>query len=210
MERDCDSRAGNKHHLTNNYLVYLKQALMDLCSRENLHQVDLLTKAERKVTEKEYHAKRSNQKKMEEHNWQMISEGITPRATVFQTQKKYLCASIEQAASSAHDLKDFEQILSKKFNITFKISRGRFSYLHPDRKKPITGRSLGTHYEKDYLIEVIENNSHLENARKDQPYKKNFCQKKISISQSGPQISRRCRLGQIHPLPCLRNPGCVW
>lgn len=50
MERDCDSRAGNKHHLTNNYLVYLKQSLMDLCIRENLHQVDLLAKAERKVT----------------------------------------------------------------------------------------------------------------------------------------------------------------
>ncbi|HBA70012.1 MAG TPA: hypothetical protein DCZ40_11745, partial [Lachnospiraceae bacterium] len=44
----------NKHHLTNNYLVYLKQSLMDLCTRENLHQVDLLAKAERKVTEKEY------------------------------------------------------------------------------------------------------------------------------------------------------------
>ena len=58
MERNCDSRAGNKHHLTNSYLIYLKQSLMSLCLRENLHQVDLLTKAERKVTEKEYHARR--------------------------------------------------------------------------------------------------------------------------------------------------------
>ena len=141
MERDCDSRAGNKHHLTNSYLIYLKQSLMDLCLRENLHQVDLLTKAERKVTEKEYHARRSGQKKLEERNRQMISEGITPRTTVFQTQKEYLRTSIDEAAAAAHDLKEFEQILSEKFSIIFKISRGRFSYIHPDRDKPITGRN---------------------------------------------------------------------
>ena len=40
-----------------------------------------------------------------------------------------------------------------------KISRGRFSYLHPDRSKPITGRSLGTQYEENvsavhYLVEM--------------------------------------------------------
>ena len=180
MERDCDSHAGNKHHLTNNYLVYLKQSLMDLCTRENLHQVDLLTKAERKVTEKEYHAKRSGQKKLEERNRQMISEGITPRTTVFQTQKEYLRASIEEAAASAHDLEEFGQILSEKFNIKFKISRGRFSYLHPDREKPITGRSLGTHYEKDYLMGVIENNSDIENTGKDQTTQKEFLPEEIT------------------------------
>lgn len=186
MERNCDSRAGNKHHLTNDYLVYLKQSLMDLCLRENLHQVDLLTKAERKVTEKEYHAKRSGQKKLEERNRQMISEGITPRTTVFQTQKEYLRTSIEQAAASAHDLKEFEQILSEKFNIKFKISRGRFSYLHPDRDKPITGRNLGTHYEKDYLMEVIENNTRLENAEKGQTVPKEILPKENIHTPTAP------------------------
>ena len=186
MERDCDSRAGNKHHLTNSYLIYLKQSLMDLCLRENLHQVDLLTKAERKVTEKEYHAKRSGQKKLEERNRQMISEGITPRTTVFQTQKEYLRTSIDEAAVSAHDLKEFEQILSEKFNISFKISRGRFSYIHPDREKPITGRNLGTHYEKDYLMGVIENNSRLENAEKDQTVQKEFLPKKTTHDRENP------------------------
>ncbi|MBD5490113.1 MAG: rlx protein, partial [Lachnospiraceae bacterium] len=160
--------------------------LMDLCLRENLYQVDLLTKAERRVTEKEYHAKRSGQKKLEERNRQMISEGITPRTTVFQTQKEYLRTSIEQAAASAHDLKEFEQILSEKFNIKFKISRGRFSYLHPDRDKPITGRNLGTHYEKDYLMEVIENNSCLENAGKDQTVQKEILPKENIHTPTAP------------------------
>lgn len=50
MERLCDSRAGKKHHLTKKYLVHLKQSLMDLCYREHLNQVDLLTPAERNIS----------------------------------------------------------------------------------------------------------------------------------------------------------------
>ena len=61
--------------------------------------------------------------------------------------------------------------------VKFKISRGRFSYLHPDREKPITGRNLGTHYEKDYLMGVIENNSHLENTGKDRTVQKEILPK---------------------------------
>ena len=207
MERDCDSRAGNKHHLTNSYLIYLKQSLMDLCLRENLHQVDLLTKAERKVTEKEYHAKRSGQKKLDERNRQMISEGITPRTTVFQTQKEYLRTSIDEAAASAHDLKEFEQILSKKFSIKFKISRGRFSYLHPDREKPITGRSLGTHYEKDYLMGVIENNSRLENAEKDQTVQKEILPEEITHDREHPAHQQEISAGIDAPTAPFEKSG---
>ena len=39
-----------------------------------------------------------------------------------------------------------------------KISRGRFSYLHPERNKPITGKNLGTHYEKKNLLQLLEEN----------------------------------------------------
>lgn len=206
MERDCDSRAGNKYHLTNNYLVYLKQSLMDLCIRENLHQVDLLAKPERKVTEKEYHAKRSGQKKLEERNRQMVSEGITPRTTVFQTQKEYLRASIEEAAA-AHSLKEFEKILSEKFNIKFKISRGRFSYLHPDREKPITGRSLGTHYEKDYLMEMIENNSRLENTVKDQTVQKEILPKENIHTPERPAHQQEILVGTDIPTALFEKSG---
>lgn len=207
MERNCDSRTGNKHHLTNDYLVYLKQSLMDLCLRENLHQVDLLTKAEQKVTEKEYHAKRSGQKKLDERNRQMISEGITPRTTVFQTQKEYLRTSIEQAAASAHDLKEFEQILSEKFNIKFKISRGRFSYLHPDREKPITGRSLGTHYEKDYLMELIGNRSRLENIEKDQTVQKEILPEENTLNRKHSTEQQEIPSGMDTPTAPFEKSG---
>ena len=53
----------------------------------------------------------------------------------------------------------------EKYNINLKISRGRFSYLHPERTKPITGKSLGTHYEKDWILRLIEENSKSENTK---------------------------------------------
>ena len=159
MERPCDSRAGYKHHLTNDYLSYLKQDVMDLCHREQLHQVDLLSPAERKVTDREYHAQRRGQKKLDTLNREMTAGGITPRKTKFETQKDFLRNAIEEAAASARSLEEFQKQLLDNYHISLKISRGRFSYLHPERGKYITGRNLGTRYEKEYLLSVWEKNS---------------------------------------------------
>lgn len=161
MEYPCDFRAGYKHHLTNKYLVYLKQSVMDMCHRENLHQIDLLTPAKKKITEQEYYANRRGQKQHEEQNRHMLADNVLPRKTRFQTQKEYLRLSIEKAACLASNLEEFQQILSEQFNIILKISRGRFSYIHPERAKPITGRSLGTQYERDHLLnQFTENMKH--------------------------------------------------
>ena len=46
-----------------------------------LHQVDLLTPAERKITEKEYWAQRRGQEKLDELNQKMKEDGITPKET---------------------------------------------------------------------------------------------------------------------------------
>lgn len=159
MERPCDSRAGYKHHLTKDYLIHLKQSVMDMCHREHLHQVDLLTPAEKKITEREYHARRRGQHNMDKRNKKMVSEGITPRKTTFQTQKDFLRTAIEDAAAYARSLEEFQNLLMEKYHVTLKISRGRFSYLHPDRSKPITGRNLGTHYEEKYLLPLFEKNA---------------------------------------------------
>lgn len=159
MERPCDSRAGYKHHLTNDYLSYLKQDVMDLCHREQLHQVDLLSPTERKVTDREYYAQRRGQKKLDTLNREMTAGGITPRKTKFETQKDFLRNAIEEAAASARSLEEFQKQLLDNYHISLKISRGRFSYLHPEREKYITGRNLGTRYEKEYLLSVWEKNS---------------------------------------------------
>lgn len=159
MEFDRDSKAGYKHHLSDRYRIYLKQKVMDMCTANGLNQVDLLTPAERKISEKEYWAKRRGQKKLDKHNAELEKKGLTPRQTTFQTEKQYLRDAIDTIASQAISQEDFSRLLSEKYNITFKVSRGRYSYLHPNRSKYITGRSLGTLYEEKHLMQIFQENS---------------------------------------------------
>ena len=159
MEFDRDAKAGYKHHLSDRYRIYLKQKVMDMCKEHGLNQVDLLTPAERKISEKEYWAKRRGQQKLDEHNASLEKEGLTPRQTTFQTEKQFLRDAIDDISAYAVSQEEFSRLLSEKYNITFKISRGRYSYLHPSRKKSITGRSLGTLYEEKHLLQQFQENS---------------------------------------------------
>jgi len=158
MEFDCESKAGYKHHLSTAYLAHLKQDVMDMCQKEGLHQVDLLSPAERKITEKEYWAQRRGQETLDKLNQKMLEDGITPKETRYQTEKQFLRDAIDDAASTAKSPEEFAQILDKKYHIIFKISRNRYSYLHPGRKKYITGRNLGTRYEEDFLLQTFKGN----------------------------------------------------
>ena len=159
MEFDCESKAGYKHHLSTAYLAHLKQDVMDMCQKEDLHQVDLLSPAERKITEKEYWAQRRGQEKLDKLNQKMKEDGITPKETRYQTEKQFLRDAIDDVASTAKSPEEFAKILDEKYHIIFKISRNRYSYLHPSRKKYITGRNLGTRYEEDFLLQAFKENA---------------------------------------------------
>ena len=159
MEFDCESKAGYKHHLSTAYLAHLKQDVMDMCQKEGLHQVDLLSPAERKITEKEYWAQRRGQEKLDKLNQKMLEDGITPKETRYQTEKQFLRDAIDDAASTAKSPEEFSKILDEKYHIIFKISRNRYTYLHPGRKKYITGRNLGTRYEEDFLLQTFKENA---------------------------------------------------
>ena len=159
MEFDCESKAGYKHHLSTAYLAHLKQDVMDMCQKEGLHQVDLLSPAERKITEKEYWAQRRGQEKLDKLNQKMLEDGITPKETRYQTEKQFLRDAIDDASSTAKSPEEFAKILDEKYHIIFKISRNRYSYLHPGRKKYITGRNLGTRYEEDFLLQTFKGNA---------------------------------------------------
>ena len=184
MEYACESKAGYKHHLSTAYLAHLKQEVMDMCRKEGLHQVDLLTPAERKITEKEYWAQRRGQEKLDKLNQKMREDGITPKETKYQTEKQFLRDAIDSAASIAKSPEEFSRILEKKYHIIFKISRGRYSYLHPDRKKYVTGRNLGTRYEEDFLMKVF-----MENAKS--------LSKKKEIVQEQPVLDTTTNLQQV-------------
>ena len=167
MEYACESKAGYKHHLSTAYLAHLKQEVMDMCQKEGLHQVDLLTPAERKITEKEYWAQRRGQKKLDKFNQKMREDGITPKETKYQTEKQFLRDAIDNAAGIAKSPEEFSKILEEKYRIIFKISRGRYSYLHLDRKKYVTGRNLGTRYEEDFLMKTFMENTKLLSKEKE-------------------------------------------
>ena len=193
MEYACESKAGYKHHLSTAYLTHLKQEVMDMCQKEGLHQVDLLTPAERKITEKEYWAQRRGQEKLDKLNQKMREDGITPKETKYQTEKQFLRDAIDNAAGIAKSPEEFSKILEEKYHIIFKISRGRYSYLHPDRKKYVTGRNLGTRYEEDFLMKTfMENTKSLSKKKKnvqEQPVSDTTTNLHQALSSDSSQIS---------------------
>ena len=193
MEYACESKAGYKHHLSTAYLAHLKQEVMDMCQKEGLHQVDLLTPAERKITEKEYWAQRRGQEKLDKLNQKMREDGITPKETKYQTEKQFLRDAIDNAAGIAKSPEEFSKILEEKYRIIFKISRGRYSYLHPDRKKYVTGRNLGTRYEEDFLMKTFMGNtkslSKKKNNVQEQPVSDTATNLQQALSSDSSQIS---------------------
>lgn len=159
MEREIDSRAGYKHHPTDQFMSHIKGVLMRMCEREGLNQVDLISPAKNKITNEEYRARQRGQKRLDELNRKIVADGMTPARTVFQTQKQYLRDAILDAAKRSFSLKEFELILKDEYRIVLKDRRGRFSYLHPDRGKYITGRALGSDFEMDAVLEMIRLNA---------------------------------------------------
>ena len=158
MERSCDSRAGYKHHLTNKYLKYLQQEVMDLCEREHLYQVDLLTPSPKKITEKEYWAARRGQRKLDQLNKQILDDGLSPTNTKYMTQKESLRNAIGEIMAIARSMDEFKRLLKEKYNIDVIEKRGRLSFHLPDRDKNISERSLGTHYGKAYIKDCMKEN----------------------------------------------------
>ena len=152
-ERPIDHMAGYKLHLTDDYLRYMKQELMIICEREGLHQVDLLSVAKDNISDREYRVQQHGQEKMEQIHEIAGKSGI--EQTVFQTQKQYLRNAIKTTASQVDSFDSFCEAIKAKYDITVKESRGRISYLHPEREKYITGRSLGSDYEKPTVLNMI-------------------------------------------------------
>lgn len=64
-ERAGDTLAGHKHHVTKPFLEYLKQETMSMCQESSLYQVDLLSPARVRITDREYWAKRRAQAKLD-------------------------------------------------------------------------------------------------------------------------------------------------
>ena len=158
MDRPADTKAGCKHRCTDAALRYFKSEVMEMCHREGLYQIDLLNGSKNRVTDREYWAQKKGQAALDRQNAPMIAGGITPRQTKFETNKEKLRQTIRAALSVATSFKDFSSLLLRE-GVTVKESRGRLSYLTPDRTKPITARKLGDDFDRSAVLAVLEQNA---------------------------------------------------
>ena len=158
MERPADTKAGCKHRCTDAAMRYFKSEVMELCHREGLYQIDLLNGSKTRVTDREYWARKKGQAELDKRNAPMIADGITPRQTKFETDKDRLRQTIRAALSAAASFEDFSALLLRE-GVTVKESRGRLSYLTPDRTKPITARKLGDDFDRAAVFAVLAQNA---------------------------------------------------
>ena len=158
MERPADTREGCKHRCTDAAMEYFKAEVMEMCHRENLYQIDLLNGSKNRVTEREYWAKRKGQAALDKENASLAAVGEPPKATKFETGKEWLRSVIRTALSSAISFEDFSGKLLQQ-GVTVKESRGRLSYLTPDRTKPITARKLGDDFDRTTVLETLTQNA---------------------------------------------------
>ena len=158
MERPADTREGCKHRCTDAALRYFKSEVMEMCHRENLYQIDLLNGSKNRVTEREYWAKRKGQAALDKENASFAATGEPPKLTKFETDKEKLRRTIRTALSSAVSFEDFSGKLLQQ-GVTVKESRGRLSYLTPDRTKPITARKLGDDFDRAAVLEALTINA---------------------------------------------------
>ena len=158
MDRPADTKAGCKHRCTDAALRYFKSEVMEMCHREGLYQIDLLNVSKNRVTDREYWAQKKGQAALDRQNAPMIAGGITPRQTKFETNKEKLRQTIRAALSAAASFEDFSSLLLRE-GVTVKESRGRLSYLTPDRTKPISARKLGDDFDRAAVLAVLEQNA---------------------------------------------------
>ena len=158
MDRPADTKAGCKHRCTDAALRYFKSEVMEMCHREGLYQIDLLNGSKNRVTDREYWAQKKGQAALDKQNAPMIAGGITPRQTKFETNKEKLRQTIRKALATAASFDEFSSLLLRE-GVTVKESRGRLSYLTPDRTKPITARKLGDDFDRAAVLAVLEQNA---------------------------------------------------
>ena len=158
MDRPADTKAGCKHRCTDAALRYFKSEVMEMCHREGLYQIDLLNGSKNRVTDREYWAQKKGQAALDKQNAPMIAGGITPRQIKFETNKEKLRQTIWEALATAASFDEFSSLLLRE-GVTVKESRGRLSYLTPDRTKPITARKLGDDFDRAAVLAVLERNA---------------------------------------------------
>ena len=171
MDRPADTKAGMKHRCTDAAMEYFKSEVMEMCHDAGLYQIDLLNGSHNRVTEREYWAVRREQAALDAQNASADNDKAAPvcgntqagKPSKFETEKEKLRKEIRAALREADSFDAFRALLARR-GITVKESRGRLSYLTPDRTKPITARRLGDDFDRAAVWEALERNAKRQRA----------------------------------------------
>ena len=155
MHNRFDNLAGMKHHASDAFMKFFKESVMDICQREGLYQVDLLSPARVRITDKEYWAQRRGQAKLDQENAEIQESGQIPEQTIYKTVNSMLRRQIRAVMEDSSSFEEFKDRLLGRYGILVGESRGRINYLLPERTKPVRGRTLGTDFEKEYIEEYF-------------------------------------------------------
>ena len=158
MDRPADTKAGCKHRCTDAAMEYFKSEVMELCHNAGLYQIDLLNGSANRITEREYWAGKKGQLAIDRENEKRLENREPLIHTKFETDKEKLRQTIRAALSSAVSFDDFARKLLQQ-GVTVRESRGRLSYLTPDRTKPITARKLGDDFDRTAVLAALEQNA---------------------------------------------------
>ena len=158
MDRPADTKAGCKHRCTDAAMEHFRAEVMELCHRENLYQIDLLHGSANRITEREYWAKKKGQFAIDRENEKRLENHEPLIHSKFETDKEKLRKTIRKALDRASGFDEFSSLLLQE-GVTVKESRGRYSYLTPDRTKPITARKLGDDYDRAAVLAALERNA---------------------------------------------------
>ena len=158
MDRPADTKAGCKHRCTDAAMEHFRAEVMELCHNAGLYQIDLLNGSANRVTEREYWAGKKGQLAIDRENKKRLENCEPLIHTKFETDKEKLRQTIRAALSSAVSFDDFAGKLLQQ-GVTVRESRGRLSYLTPDRTKPITARKLGDDFDRTAVLAALEQNA---------------------------------------------------
>ena len=159
MENRRDCLAGYKHHLTDKLLHRMLETLQEMCEREHLYTVDVDQPSKKNVTDREYRAQQRGQRERDVQNARIRADGYEPIHPNYETVKQQIRDAVEDAAAKAQYEYDFFAILARQYRIALRIIGGRYSFVHPDYGKPITGRSLGNACQREAVLERIAANN---------------------------------------------------
>ena len=158
MDRPADTKAGCKHRCTDAAMEYFKSEVMELCHNAGLYQIDLLNGSTNRVTEREYWAGKKGQLAIDRENKKRLENREPLIHTRFETDKEKLRQTIRKTFDRASGFDEFSSLLLQE-GVTVRESRGRYSYLTPDRTKPITARKLGDDFDRTAVLAALEQNA---------------------------------------------------